>query len=226
MRKLLVALIVLALVGIAADRVAHVLATNEAESRLVAHGLEDPDVSVGGFPFLGQVLQRHFDEVRVRATSLQTESGRAEDLDVTAYDVDAPAGGAVTVGRLSGHGTVTYAEVLRQAGVEGWELSDAGNGNVRIQRDVTLQGQTVTATATGRVEPRGQRLRVVPTDVRIEGGGAGAAALADTFADQLALTYSLRALPEGMTVQRVEAGPTGFVVTVSGRDLTFSDLTT
>ncbi len=226
MRKLLVALVVLALVGIAADRVAHTLATNEAESRLVSHGLEEPDVSVGGFPFLDQVLQRSFDEVRVRATSLQTGSGRAEDLDVTAHDVDAPAGGSVTVGRLSGHGTVTYAEVLRQAGVEDIELSDAGDGNVSIQRDVTLQGQTVTATATGRVEPRGQRLRVVPTDVQIEGGGAGARALADTFADQLALTYSLRALPEGMTVQRVEAGPDGFVVTVSGRDLTFSDLTT
>ena len=225
MRKLLVALIVLALVGIAADRVAHRLATNEAESRLVSHGLEDPTVSVGGFPFLDQVLQRQFDEVRVQATSLQTESGRAEDLDVTAYDVDAPAGGPVTVGRLEGHGTVTYAEVLRQAGVEGWELSDAGNGNVRIQRDVTVLGRTVTATATGRVEPRGQRLRVVPTDVRVE-GGAGAAGVAATFADQLALTYSLRALPDGMTVQKVEAGPTGFVVTVAGSDLTFTDLTT
>jgi len=226
MRKFFLVLVLLALVGLSADRVSHRLATDEAETRLVAHGLDDPEVKVGGFPFLDQLLRREFDEVHVRAASLETEAGRASRLEVTAHDVTAPSGGPVTVARLSGHGTVTYAEVLRQVGIEGLRLGDAGDGRVRVRRDVAVQGVTATATATAQVESRGQRLRVVPTSLDIEGGGAVADALADTFADQLSFTYSMRALPDGVTVDRVVPGADGFVVTVSGRDLTFSDLAT
>lgn len=224
MRTLLITLVLLGLVGVGADRVAHRLATDEAESRLASHGLTEPDVSVGGFPFLDQVLRREFDEVTVRADALRTDSGRAIDLDVTGHDVAAPSGGPVTVGRLEGQGTVTYAEVLRQVGVDGLRLSAAGGGRVRLSRDVSVLGRSETATATGRVEARGQRLRIVPTSVRIEGADEVPDDIADAFADQLSVTYSLRALPDGMTVTGVVPSKDGFVVTVTGEDLTFEDL--
>ena len=221
MRTFLVALVVLALLGVAGDRVAHQIVTDQAESRLAAEGLSEPTVDVGGFPFLDQLLRRRFDQVRVKATTLRTDRGQARDVRATARDVAAPSGGQVTVSRLSARGTVTYAEVLRQVGVEGLRLGSAGNGTVRLRRDVTVLGQRVTASAVGRVEPRGRRIRVVPTSVELADGSELAGELAAALGNQLSFTFRLRDLPRGVVVRRVVPEADGFVVSLSGADVSF-----
>ena len=114
MRKLLVFLVILALAGVAGDRVAHRLATDSAESRLASKGLTGTQVEFGGFPFLDQALGRRFDEVRLDATSLTTAQGNASNVRIVARDVAGPSAGRVRIGRLSGRGTVSYAEVVRR----------------------------------------------------------------------------------------------------------------
>jgi hypothetical protein len=228
MRKFVLVLVVLALVGLAADRLAHRVATDEAESRLAAEGLSAVSVEVGSFPFLDQVLRRQFDQVSVRASSLRTDAGRAELIRLTARDVTAGSDGTATAGTVSARGTVTYAEVLRQVDREGLSLSGGGggggDGKVRVTGDVTFLGQTLTASAVGRVEVRGRRLQIVPTNVELEDGTAVDVELARGLADRLSLDYRLPDLPDGVVVRRIAPAASGLVVTVSGRDVAFSDI--
>lgn len=172
MRKFLVFVVILALAGVAADRVAYRLATDSAESRLATKGLTGTQVAVGGFPFLGQALRRRFDGVRVDARSLTTDRGSASNVHIVARDVTGPSQGRVTIGRVSGRGTVSYAEVLRRVDQPGLSLRDAGGGRVELSREVTVLGRTVAATAVGRLQATGQRLRVTATSIKIEDGSA------------------------------------------------------
>ena len=117
MRTFLVVLLLLAGAAVVGDRVAEHLAAGEAESRLAAQGLADPQVEVGGFPFLTQLAAREFSDVRVTASNLDVEQGTARDVDVTARGVAAPSGGDVTLAEVEGSGLVTYDEVVSRAGV-------------------------------------------------------------------------------------------------------------
>jgi hypothetical protein len=224
MRKLLVVLVVLALAGVGADRVAHKVATDEAEQRLTAKGMVDPSVTVDGFPFLTQLVSRRFDEVQVTAAGLRADAGRARDVDATGLDVRAPSGGSVVVGRLRASGTITYADVLRRIGRPELSLRAAGDRRVQLRRDVVLQGQEVTVTSRGTVRAEGTRVRLVPTDVRLEGGAAVPASVRALVTDQLAVRFRVPGLPDGVRIERVTATEDGFVVAVTGEQLELSSL--
>lgn len=223
MRALLVVLVVLALAGVGADRVAHRVATDEAEQQLVAEGFTDPQVDVGGFPFLTQLLSRDFDSVDVESASVERDGLRAEDLTATGSQVSAPSGGPVTARSLTGEATVTYAEVLRRVGLPGLALEQAGDRRVRLTRDVTVLGRTLSVTAVGRVHAEGRRLRVEPTRYELADGGTVGGDLEAVLADEFAVTYPLRELPDGLSVERITAGRDGFVVRVTGEDVDLSE---
>ncbi|MCY7343583.1 MAG: DUF2993 domain-containing protein [Pseudonocardia sp.] len=222
MRKFLAFVVILALAGVAGDRVAHRLATDSAESRLAAKGLTGTQVEVSGFPFLDQALRRRFDEVRVDARSLRTDRGSASNVRIVARDVRGPSLGQVTIGGLSGRGTVTYAEVVRrvdQPGLTLLSLRDAGDGRVELRRKVTVLGRTATATAVGRVQARGQRLRVTATSVEITGGSSVDDPRAQSLSDLFSFTYRLRGLPEGVVIRSIDPAGDGFVVRLAGADV-------
>jgi hypothetical protein len=219
MRKLLVVLLLLGAVAVGADRLAHKVATDEAEERLAAEGFAQPSVSVGGFPFLTQLFSRRFGEVQVTAPSMDVSGGQAEEVRATGLDVRAPRGGDVVVSRLTARGTIPYAEVVRRAGQPGLSLSGADGGDVRLTRDVTVQGRSFSVSALGRVEARSSRIRLVPKQLRLEGGGTVDGSLETLLADQLAVRYDVTGLPGGVRIERVTAGADGFVVDVAGEDL-------
>ena len=222
MRAFLVALVVLALAGLGGDRLAHRLATDEAEQRLAAEGFTDAQVDVGGFPFLDQLVSRRFDSVDVAAASVERDGLRASGLTATASDVSAPSGGRVSAGRLIGKATVTYQEVVDRLGVPGLRLEPGGDGQVRLRRQVTVLGRALDVTAVGEVRAQGRRIRVVPTGVELAGGGSVGADLRGLLVDELAVTYPLRELPDGVTVQDISAARDGFLVRVTGQDVTFT----
>ena len=223
MRAFLVVLVVLALAGVGGDRLAQRLATDEAEQRLVAEGFQDPQVDVGGFPFLTQLLSREFDTVDVGSTSVHRDGLRARGLTATATRVSAPSGGQVSVGRLTGEATVTYDEVLRRLGLPGLRLARAGDRQVSLRRDVTVLGRTLTVTAVGRVRALDRRLRVEPTGFELEDGSSVSAELEAALKEEFSVTYPLRELPDGVSVQEITAARDGFVVRVTGEDVTFTE---
>jgi hypothetical protein len=219
MRKLLVVLVVLALLAVVGDRVAAKVATNEAEKRLRAEGLADPSVGVDGFPFLTQVLRRTFDKVTVSTPSISRDGVRADRVSATATHVDVPRGGDVLVGGLTARGTISYAEVLRQVGREGLQLTRASADEVRLRRSVSLLSQTLAVAARGRVAAHGRRITVVPRGFEVQGGQAVSPPLAAALTDRFTLTYVVRGLPRGLRIARIAPGSRGFVVTLTGRDV-------
>ena len=223
MRAFVVFLVVLGLAGVVGDRIAVRVATDEAEQRLASRGFTSPEVEVDGFPFLTQLVSRQFDDVTVVAPSLEVDGRRAREVTATGVDVTAPRGGRVTVDRVRAEGTVTYAEVLRQAGrPDGLRLGPAGDGQVRLRRDVTVLGRTVAVTARGRVEARGQRVRIVPASFELADGGPVDDRLAAQLVGRFSLDYPVRELPRGVTVRRVVPGPDGFRVEVAGAHVSFA----
>ena len=219
MRTFLVAVVLLAGAAVAADRVALHLATGEAESRLAAGGLATPRVEVGGFPFLTQLLERRFGEVRVAGRELAVGGERAGDVRFTGTGVTVPAAGAPRVTDLRGRGVVTYDQVLRRAGLSGVSIEPAGDGRVTLRGEVSLLGSAVDVLVTGTVAARGSLLRVRPESVTLADGGSIEASLGGVLAERFAVTYRIRGLPEDVRVDRVAAGPRGFVVHVTGRDV-------
>jgi hypothetical protein len=215
-RTLLVTLVVLLLLAVGADRVAEKVATDRAETRLAAEGLQDPRVEAGGFPFLLQLLDRRFDDVHVTASALDSRAGRARDLDVTATSVSWPQEGAARAGSVRGTGLVTYDEVLRRSGAQGVRLDQATGGRVRLRGDAEVLGQTVPVAAVARVRAGGRSIRVVPTGFEVDGAPVDSPSLLDTLGARFTITYRLRDLPAGLRVSGVTARPDGFEVVVTG----------
>ena len=222
MRTLLVTLVVLLLLAVGADRVAEKVATDRAETRLAAEGLQDPQVEAHGFPFLLQLLDRRFDDVHVTASALEAPAGRARDLEVTATSVSWPENGAASAGSVRATGLVPYDEVLRRSGAKGVRLELADGGRVRLRGDAEVLGQTVPVAAVGRVRAGGRSIRVVPTGFEVDGVPVDSASLLDALGARFTLTYRLRDLPEGLRVTDVSAQQDGFRVTVAGTGVTLS----
>lgn len=218
---MLVVIVVLLLAGVGADGVAERIVTDRAETRLAAEGVIRPQVEIRGFPFLTQLLDRRFTDVRLTAPALRTAAGRARDIDVTASDVEGPRGGHATAGQVRATGIVTYDEVLRQAGVRrGVELGPAGRDKVRLRGDAEVLGQNARVVAVGRVTGNGRTIRVEPTRFEVDGEQVRSAALLDALGARFTLIYRLHNLPEGLSVRSVEPGPGGFRVLVEGSDVT------
>jgi hypothetical protein len=219
MKKLLIFVVVVGLLAIAGDRVAAKLATDEAKKRLVSAGVSSPEVDVRGFPFLTQLLARHFNDVRVTTPAVRIGTGRADQVSGTARDVTVPSSGPATAGHLSARGTIPYAEVLAQVSQPGLQLGDAGSGKVALKEQVSALGQTLSVVAQARVESKGNQLLVTPTALRLAGGGAVDAQLSSLVTDRFTFSYRIRGLPAGVHIDRITPAAGGFVVDVSGRDV-------
>ena len=219
MRKLLIFLILVAVIGVAGDRLAAGLVADEAERRLVSEGFTGPKVTMHGFPFLTQLAARTFDHVTVKADGLEAGDGRARAVSAELTDVRAPQSGPVQVGALTASGTVPYDVVSRASGSAELQLAPAPDGEVEVMRTVEVAGQSFDVVARARVQARGDRLRIVPTDLQVAGLPSLDDRLSALIADRVALVYEIPDLPSGVQVESVAATEGGFVVRVSGRDL-------
>ena len=219
-RTLLVTLIILAAAAVGADRVAEHVATGKAEDRLAAHGVTDPQVDVAGFPFLTQLLARHFGEVTMTGSAVAVNGTHAEQVRVRATDVDVPASGDATAGTVRATLLVPYQEVLDRAGLRGLQMSPAGGGDVTLRGSVEPLGSTLDVSTVGTVRAHGDRIEVVPQSFELADGGSVSGSLKMLLADRFGVSYRLRSLPDGVSVRRVAARPGGFLVTLVGTDVT------
>jgi hypothetical protein len=220
-RTFLVVLVVLLLAALGADRVAEHVASNRAETRLAAEGVQNPQVSIGGFPFLTQLAARSFGSVTVSGDAVTSSSGSAQDVTVVAHDVSVPKSGHATAGSVRATGLVTYAEVVRRSGAQGVSLSEASGNRVRMRSTATVLGQSVPVAALGRVHAAERSLRIEPTGFEVAGRSVDAASLLDALGARFTLVYPLRDLPAGLKLDSVQTTPDGFHVVVTGTDVTF-----
>jgi hypothetical protein len=93
--------------------------------------------------------------------------------------------------------------VLRQVDQSGLQLSNAGSGQVKLARHVSVLGRTYAVVARGRVESKGNRLLVTPTSFALAGGGAVDKGLSRLLGDRFTFSYRIRGLPGGVHLDRI-----------------------
>lgn len=215
--------VVLVLVAVAADRVAVAVVDRAIATRLAAAGglSAQPQVDVRGFPFLTQAVRGRYDDVAVQATGVPAGALRLQSFSARLQGVAVPLGtalsGSVTavpVDRIDATALVGYAELSARVADRGLSVTAASDGLVRVTGRVTVLGRALEASALSR--PRLQGAQIVVTAERFEVGSTAAdAVLSRALGSRLDFRLTLGALPFGLRLTSLAAGPDG--VTLGAR---------
>ncbi|HYN92361.1 MAG TPA: DUF2993 domain-containing protein [Pilimelia sp.] len=239
-RGLLIALIVLLVVVgalvVVADRVGAGMAerriAQEVQQELTARQVSSstPEVTVGGFPFLTQVLAEKYESISILLRDVTTPpeiSGvRLPRLDIEARDVRAPLdtlrGGAgdIVAGTVDGTATIGYASVVKLIKQPDLRLAERG-GKLIASLPIDLLGQRFTLTGEALVEAVQGKLRVRFRDLTAE-GLPDQPAVRDSLngvAEQMSIDLALPALPFGLAIGEVRALPEGLAVSARARNV-------
>ena len=239
MRKLLIALVVLAVLFVAVDRIALVIAEDEIASRIAtAYSMPvAPGVSITGFPFLTQVVSGDYQQIGVTADQIQADGVTLHNLNVHLTGVHASIsqllGGdssMITADRAAGTALVDFATVKQRLPqqtqvslggqnltVSGLQLSPDGN-NLRLSGTASYLGISapVSATAALSVSPSG--ITVTPEDVTVAGG----LSIPGSAISRLHFTVPLSGLPLHLHVTSVQVTPDGLQVGAAARNVQFA----
>ena len=221
MRRLIVAVLVLALLAVAADRIGE-----EVAERQVAAVVRDrerlpatPDVEFGGFPFLTQLLSRNLSEVRVSLPVASPSAGdrtlQVRDVVVTFFSVETSSDfRSATAAWMRGRALIPYSAIST---LGPFTASYGGRGD---------------GVGLVRLVPEG-----LPPDLALEVGvrvGDGVVSFvgADGFTSVprpddlrpalqrlLGQRYSLAGLPDSFAVEALRVTRSGVVLVLSGRNV-------
>lgn len=226
-RRLLVALLVLAGLVVAADRIALVVAERAAAVTIQRseHLATTPSVSVRGFPFLTQLAAGEFGQVTVRASGVTAGSGarqlRISAVTLVLHQVRVVRNlSSATAASGTATGTISYADLSRAIGLTvTYAGSSGGLGRVRTSTSITVAGQRITGSITAGLSVRASTLTFDNPTVQVSSGLGSAAAplLRDAFGPPLALGP----LPFGVRVRAVSVGPAGITIALSGANLVY-----
>jgi hypothetical protein len=203
-RKLLTALVVLAALLVAADRITVHYVDRSVADRMREDGQLDvtPDVDIRGFPFLTQALRGRYGHVDVHVRDLRRNGVTVSRLDVAVLGAELPlskvgSATAVPVEGLRAPAVITYYELAHSSGLAGVTVAPAGNG---VAVTGTVAG--VTATATSTLALRGDRVVVTARSIR----GAGVSLPLKGLLD---FSVRIPALPYGLHLDSAVARPDG-----------------
>ena len=224
MRKLLIAVVVLLVLGAAADFVAARVfedRVTEALQREYELGRR-PVVQVRDFPFLLHLATGRFSTIDVAATDASAKGINAAKLQLTLHGVEVPREvllgepGQVTVERADGTVELTEAEVNRLLAdrLQGGELAISEDG-VEVRTQVAFLGQTLDAQVAGELGARDGEVTFTAEEVRLDGQGSLDPAQLNLDASRFTFQVPLPELPAGVRLERIETRP-GSVV-LSGR---------
>lgn len=211
---LVVLIIILALAGLAVlgDRVAAMYAEHRIASEVQKEGFGTrPDVTIDGFPFLTQVLNRHFPHAHMTARGVREGPLTISRIDGVVRDVRVDSSFRKgTIGSVDGTATISFGDLTKAAGQPDLELHAAGPNTVRADVDLVVG----TATATAQVTKVGHQIRVHA--VSVEGFP-----LSD-LGDDLDFTVPVNGLPMGLTFQSLTVSSKGIALRITGSHIPFS----
>ena len=224
MRKLLIAVVILVLLGAGADfAAARILEDRVTDALQREYDLgRRPVVQVRDFPFLPHLATGRFSTIDVAATDATAKGVNAAQLQLTLHGVRVPRDvmlgepGRVTVDRADGTIELTEAEVNRLLAdrLQGGSLA-IGEDGVEVRAQVPLLGQTLEALVTGELGARDGEVTFTPDEIRLGDQGRLDPAAEDLLSDRFTFQVPLPELPAGVRLERVDTRP-GTVV-LSGR---------
>ena len=224
MRKLLIAVVVLLLLGAAADfAAARVFEDRVTEALQREYDLgRRPVVQVRDVPFLPHLATGRFSTIDLAATDATARGINAAQLKLTLHGVRVPRDvllgepGRITVDRADGTIELTEAEVNRLLAdrLQGGTLAIKEDG-VELRVKVPLLGQTLEARVTGELGARDGRVTFTPAEIRLGEQGRIDPSAEDLLASQFTFEVPLPELPAGVRLERVDTRPG--TVLLSGR---------
>lgn len=229
MKKLVGVLVLLGLL-LVLDRAAAAVAATAiaAQVQSSTRVTSEPDVTVGGFPFLTQALAGSYDRVEVDAAGVPAGDLTVTRLEATLTGVRVPLSDAVSgsvervpVDRVQARALVSYDELSRRSGDRRLTVSPGTGDRVRVTGSVQALGGTVAATAVARVEVADGALVVIGESYEVDGAPADAA-VTRALRGLLDLRIPVTGLPYGLQVSRAEVGPQGVTVVATARDTVLS----
>lgn len=222
LRRLVIALVVLALVLVAADRIAVVVAEHAAESSIQQSQrlTSRPAVDVHGFPFLTQLAASSYDEITVTAHDVPVGQGRQQlmiaNIRLDLHDVDT----ARNFSRIHARTATATARVSLSAlsRVLGVTLSYAGGGRVRASKSFTVAGRTFTPSITAAPAIRNGTLAFI--SAAVDGAGAEVASVLKKI---FGVTIPLDSIPFDITVRDLTIDKDGLVLALAGTNITYDE---
>jgi hypothetical protein len=224
MRKLLIAVVGLVLLGAGADfAAARIFEDRVTEALQREYDLgQRPVVQVRDVPFLPHLATGRFSTIDLAATDATARGINAAQLQLTLHGVRVPRDvmlgepGRISVDRADGTIELTEAEVNRLLAdrLKGGTLAIKENG-VELRVQVPLLGQTLEALVTGELGARDGRVTFTPDEIRLGEQGRIDPSVKDLLASQFTFEVPLPELPAGVRLERVDTRP-GTVV-LSGR---------
>lgn len=226
----LLALLVLAGLLVAADRLAVRAVEDAVATRLATAGglTATPEVDVRGTPFLTQAVRGRYDDVAVRAVDVPVGDLRFSRFEAQLRGLEVPLSDAVRgdvqqvpVEALAGRAVLSYEQLSSAVADRGLRVSSAGDGRARVTGSVRVLGRTLEASAVSTAVLEGST--VVVTAERFEVGAAAAdAVLSRALGNRLDLRVDIGSLPYGLQLTGLTAGAEGVVLTASATDTVLS----
>jgi hypothetical protein len=222
-RRLLIAVAILAVLLVLVDRVA-VTVADRALAREIRSELalaDDPSVHIAGFPFLTQAVRGRYGDIHVQLTGVK--SGPLRDLRVDAQlrGVRAPLSDLISgrlkqvpVDDIAGAVAISYTDLAQASPFPGLAIRPVADG-LQVSGQVQLLGQQVTASAVAHVRVQGDDL-VLTADHAVVSGVAAPQAAVDAIAKRFSYPVSQRQLPLGLRITGVQPGPDALSVTAEG----------
>jgi hypothetical protein len=238
-RKTAIVLVVLVVVFgglfVVADRVSASAAENtmseQAVKEMNARSITSPHkprVSVGGFPFLTQVLRGRYDKVTITVDQPQYSNNnvKLERLTLVASPVHAPLKaitsheGQVTADVVTGTATMTWDQVralLELAGIPGVDPSvvqiSVVDNQVRLRIPLVILSRNVTITAGGTLTVANGQVKFQVSQITPEGDGIPdyVTSIISQYKQRLSVKINVPQMPYKLTLKKVESSSHGIV---------------
>ena len=209
------------------DRVAQQVANQKASS-------EKPEVTIEGVPFLTQVVNGDYREIKIELKNFSGPAGNGKTikmplLDVRAKDVRAPLDalrsgtGDIVATTVTGAGTIDYPTLESLAEQDGVQLSEK-DGKLVFTAPVKILNQTVTVNGVANLTVKNNIVSVRFEQVSAPGLPQVALVqnLLNNYAKQISLDVKIPQLPLKLVVQKVQPTAAGLVVTAGAKEVALS----
>lgn len=226
MRKLVIALAVLIVLLVAADRVALAVAESKISDRVAAsYSLPaKPGVTIQGFPFLTQVVAGDYREIDVSARQVSVGRISLTQLQARFRGVHAALGqllqgsmSTVTADRAAGSAVIPYAQLAAWL-PHGVTVSRAG-ADLRVSGSVHVFGVRVPLSGTAVPSVTGDGIKVSPQSFSV---GSGVSLPVSAVAARFGVVVPLTSLPLHLQVNSVAVTATGLRADATARDVQFT----
>lgn len=226
-----IVIVVLAVLFVAADRIAVGLAEDQAAQKIKsAQGVSssgDVSVDIKGFPFLTQAADDELDRVDAELSDLPAQAGdsKINITHVNAHLRHVRLGddfSSATAGDATGTAFISYRDLTKVAGEDvsvGWGGTGGdGRGRVKVTAGITIPvlDKTVSKSVNSTVGVSGGDTVRLHAD-KVPGGSLPG--VEGAIRKKIDFSRKLTGLPSGMKLQKVDATKKGVRLSVRGSDV-------